>query len=1327
MNKKISTLLAAFLVAGFSYTVEAGVVKVSNPVNGRTYVVAEDGLTTLSTNTKDQLMNSSSAPAFTNNSSNAAGATTTDYLWSFLGTESDFNLVFAPNNYLVYNAVVARYNTVTSANTEWSYNAATGIISLKSDGTQQIKRDGTPATTTVGFDASGTPLYFYAVTEKVADVALTHLKFNGKWLIAKSATEVELVDDATLEAYKTANPTAAQWKVTGGNGYYESVSQTSNYLKVAAGAFALDASTSNATVFEENAVEGLFGATAATGEFEQLIQTNTGAIQLKETPATTDVKLTLERAEVTPSAEAAASITVDGITYGLAESISNEYYLLTSKSAVGAYYISQKNDNTVPQTVAIATAPDKYAYWKVSGNNVNGYTFKKQAGVTLKVDGVSSFKSENAYNNGFIVYGLGSDGTTKNYLDLVVGGTLSLASGSTDADNVFGLYKLGDLAFSAGELTTAYNTYFDLLLKDTENGTDDLEGNPFADYNLVPMMIVDIKDPVSGVHLYYDLKVATSNETSYLFKRSDGFYIVLDQDKTWSKAGISNHVNQGGYKFDILSADNMYKYINGNAATELQKRNLAYTFQVTHATLLNDIKSISVIDKNNKSNYLVTFNANGKTYLTVNNTLKNGVYAALQKKTLVHGSDKDNNPLNDRYVNISFVNHESIKYTTENNSSAVLNGKVLGMDRPGANAMPMDVAKFLASKPEGQWFVRMTNIGNKTAQELKDGQELDENQDVAFTFVNRENPTVTYSVARMFALGNNKYAVEYNYGTSFSKYGAGRDTLSITPVDIDMNARQMDGYRDYSDEEILDTEYRLAVASTSDVNYYVTENHAGRHLLGLSKDVENATNWKLVRMDRARQMDKDGYFKYATDSVYIVNHPQYYKNGKYYASNDTVAMVAYALQNTANGEYMTYEYPQKEDILSMVCWPNSENYVKHSTEKVASEGVLNSVFRFVIKEKADGKVNLLGVVGSEEGNANYFVNLNNKLYGATTEGNGAVQVEGAYTQINSNDLFDIQKVEAPEYVKKSQGDVIRIFREENDHDVMYEKGEFLNLGNIAQLTDMAPGLQVDTAYVNRGHNNRYQYLLVVNPKYVPAEPCDIPGHPTIHPDTTYGRFLVNMIDSAVYTNKYGEIHANKFINDKEADETYVKLGFVWGYRTGDKLYLTEGQKFNKVKSVIDLNSRDFNIAKFAFRYVNAAANDENGAFKIQTRYVDYNSAINVKDQKDRRENNNGYLKTINGVVVVTEGVARGEEFNLAAESSAPTANDGISTSEVSVIAGSGIVTIKGAEGKTVVIANVLGQTIANTVLSSDNATISAPAGVVVVAIEGEAAVKAIVK
>ena len=62
-----------------------------------------------------------------------------------------------------------------------------------------------------------------------------------------------------------------------------------------------------------------------------------------------------------------------------------------------------------------------------------------------------------------------------------------------------------------------------------------------------------------------------------------------------------------------------------------------------------------------------------------------------------------------------------------------------------------------------------------------------------------------------------------------------------------------------------------------------------------------------------------------------------------------------------------------------------------------------------------------------------------------------------------------------------------------------------------------------------------------------------------------------------------------------------------------------------------------------------------------------------------------------------------------------------------VIAGNGQITIAGAQGKKVVVSNILGQTVANTVVASDNATIAAPAGVVVVAVEGEAAVKAIVK
>ena len=77
--------------------------------------------------------------------------------------------------------------------------------------------------------------------------------------------------------------------------------------------------------------------------------------------------------------------------------------------------------------------------------------------------------------------------------------------------------------------------------------------------------------------------------------------------------------------------------------------------------------------------------------------------------------------------------------------------------------------------------------------------------------------------------------------------------------------------------------------------------------------------------------------------------------------------------------------------------------------------------------------------------------------------------------------------------------------------------------------------------------------------------------------------------------------------------------------------------------------------------------------------------------------------------------------------SAPTANEGIEVSGVKVIAGNGQITIMGAAGKQVVVSNILGKVVASQTITSDNATIAVPAGIIAVAVEGEAAVKAIVK
>ena len=103
-----------------------------------------------------------------------------------------------------------------------------------------------------------------------------------------------------------------------------------------------------------------------------------------------------------------------------------------------------------------------------------------------------------------------------------------------------------------------------------------------------------------------------------------------------------------------------------------------------------------------------------------------------------------------------------------------------------------------------------------------------------------------------------------------------------------------------------------------------------------------------------------------------------------------------------------------------------------------------------------------------------------------------------------------------------------------------------------------------------------------------------------------------------------------------------------------------------------------------------------------------------------------YVRVINNMLTLDANKKNAARFLIESQAT-PTANEGIATSEVKVLAGNGNVTIAGAAGKKVVVSNILGQVVANTVVSSDNAVIAAPAGVVVVAVEGEAAVKAIVK
>ena len=206
-----------------------------------------------------------------------------------------------------------------------------------------------------------------------------------------------------------------------------------------------------------------------------------------------------------------------------------------------------------------------------------------------------------------------------------------------------------------------------------------------------------------------------------------------------------------------------------------------------------------------------------------------------------------------------------------------------------------------------------------------------------------------------------------------------------------------------------------------------------------------------------------------------------------------------------------------------------------------------------------------------------------------------------------------------------------------------------------------------------------------------------------------GNFMYNAKDSAdYYNNGTASAEGNRNFLLKDGENEYAKAIFrAATLVASDTLTTTVGGKdaavtVNKTKETLGgLNNFKFNIVQ--------QTKESEGEYVIKS----------VNDRE--------YLFNLNGFLGFTADAAKALVVNVE-QSEAPVANESIeAASSVKVIATNGAVIVKGAAGKKVAISNVLGQTIASTVIASDEATIAAPAGVVVVAIEGEAAVKAIVK
>ena len=1243
MNGKFSTLLAGILLASAFSANAADVVKVSKLINGKQYVVAQDGWKNAEGSIVKLVLQQNEDGDGVIGIQGDASEYASAPKWTVVANSTN-QVMKIGDKYLLGNAGAISLGEVNATKSVIAYTPETPKIEVGS-ATNGIKF-GDPVVGQNYVDitvADGGKAAFYAESYTTDDegyeTVLTAVPGSGitKDVFIKIGDKYLAIDDMT-------NNNSGDVKVkmelidldSSKPGYYEAVKRatwimdengkyTSKHSAAANRALGTDSNNKFALVDAGAAVAFKFDGNTYCAQKGAAL---TDAAGEKAFTGEKFLDYDAETMNIEKLPEALVFEATDVVT---ATVTTNNYITNDQFENGGWYYVSlaastylNDNGNGTLSPGAIGTDESK-SIWQVTvtedATGQQMVTLKnKKSGKFATIGNTSSFPATTKP-----AYTLG--------MNLRVGAQYIGTNATADntAANI-GLHIPGNAAYTSDELNAKEDGGFTVTIATAKkDGSTDIEG-------------------LSG----FDGKLKAVNESAshrVQLQDKDENYLVLDKKSTWSD-GIELNGNGGqarGYKFTTVKEVDAEKHFAW--------------FEVAYP-LTNDKDSnrelvISVYAANTGGDaigQLYVTKVADKYYLTTSKAVvgkEAWPYVTLGGASLVDLAET---------FAAAPTYYSIVKVDEDGNAKSVL-----GVTNDGKAAGWLNLGDVQTDQPEGQWYA--TSETDKTKLVLK----------------NRENPNVKKEFASLY-----KTDKTTELRATSTIYKSGDDYMVLTATAL-ADAKTSDGYEIWEQNDLRDQAFTLGLSTLFGNNAYLAENHEGKHQLGLVESVKEAATWKFTALTGKGKADGS----VITDSVYVKNEITYWNANKKGGAGwdkkvDYLKLVPYTIVNAENGEPLWYS--TANDTASYICNPSGE------------------ADRFVVKKSADGKYNFIRVVKKDGA----WV-LDQKMYAGFSAQYGNVQLINIY-QKRENDAFVIEKAAAPEYLKLNLGDTIRIFREGAESSLLFEKGEFLGLENIYEFTKMAPAMYVDTAFVNRTGkdnyiNNRYQYLLAVEPdRHQTSEECTIPGHPSHSTDITYGRYLVNLADSAVVEAKRN-LHTNKYLNT----EGFAKFGFVKASHANDTLVIANSVytgTLNQKNDSIYMGKEEFNVAKFAFK----VADQDTKAFRIQAGYKTYPAAAPAV----------GYLKWMNGFIVATADEKDGDIFNLKATDENPTANEAIAAEGVQVIAGKGAVTVQGAAGKVITVANILGQTIANQVAASDNVTIAAPAGVVVVAVEGDAT-KVVVK
>ena len=992
----------------------------------------------------------------------------------------------------------------------------------------------------------------------------------------------------------------------------------------------------------------------------------------------------------------AGGLTVPAFAESFAEvatnavNLENQYYYVYVNAGTDI-----SNDDTNTNGSGILDAKDSQGWVSVANASKSSmWMVKKTTGlngtVGYQLINVSTGKALSVTTNGvtydsfngdavglWFAEGIGYNGSSTN----------PATTGATDGTGVwrYNLQPVAPVTYNKSQLEDILDGKFGIQIgyqEDTDKDGD-IEDNEWYEYASYE----------GGNAFEGDLYVGAGNTT-------DGFAIYKDAKLTqrvvltkskWEE--VSSALSEG-YRFDVLSKKEYDAEVDKNANSNILADKFLFSVP---STVKGDPIEVVAVESDGTKHELVVSVVNKADGTKVNRlTVNTDNTATYAEYTLAASNEAANT-----YVKFGASNAVNTQDFIGKLWNVYKNGRILSPDYGLTGDKEWLLASEINEKgTEGLWM-------------------WDED---ANCFRNRES-------------GKTFTPSGWRYTDTDYTYTSGTDEYTIVAQGNPAPDGTTDGYlASLTDDQLKQKAFWIGiprVANNETDTVYLTKEANG--VLSFSTDKADAVEFRFTR----EAFDKAGdYMEAQLRGAYSAWKAN--STTEWEPKTDIVKLYQYNVEEASTEDVLYYDQQNNQYMLI-----DEDDVKNYKAEK------------YVFKEKGENLYNiLLNVTATyKEVNNNKYYEVDDKAFGYIDATTGKavneraaklysahntarlVKSDAAYNNVE-NDLFVIVDADAQQYRGDFSNtgvlDTIKIFRNDDNSYVLYEKGAllmaedgktalegFLGMENIydPEYADMHAAMLADTAI--HANTFRPQYMLAVDADIVPAgkwceeHQSSTCAHAVPTDGYVTGRYLVNLVDSAKAATKAGVKFAdNKFVHEYYVDQKtpYYRLGFVQAKHIGDSLIIAS------TNDTIDLKNTSIDkVCTFAFRYVDA----EREAFTIETLY---NYELDADGDIDHDKDQCGYIKYHNGIPVVTPQPAEAWVFNLEETSDTPTANETIESAAeatISVVATDGAVIVKGAVGKNVIVSTILGKVVANEVLNSDNETIAAPVGIVVVSVDGE--------